>query len=208
MDGSTSHQHNINVPINDQGTPIDHPGNVLPDRPPSDQQSEGTYDSPEELSPPMNIPTYVQTLMNCELPLCGPFETDDQYDQWYQSQLCRISNTHRSWVRGAGYNPLPHLPTSIPQQTNDSNTRRDRKWNNIHPDCLDCPLSTQDEVKCEPPSRVERNHREPQVQFESASRMYHYDNNNGTSPSGNQSYGGPLGLSAFRVSRAPLNNGL
>src|SRR5882762_6721145 len=38
--------------------------------------------------------------------------------------------------------------------------------------------------------------------------MYHYDNNNGTSPSNNQSYGGPLGLSALRVSRAPPNNGL
>ena len=109
MDGSASHQHKINVPIDDQGTPIDHPGDVLPDRPPSDQRSEGTYDSPEELSPPMNIPTYVQTLMNHELPPCGPFETDDQYDQRYQSQLCCISNMHRSWVRGAGYDPPPHL---------------------------------------------------------------------------------------------------
>jgi hypothetical protein len=169
MDGSTSHQHNINVPIDDQGTPIDRPGNALPDRPPSDQQSEGTYDSPKELSPPMNVPTYVQALMNRELPPCGPFETDDQYDQWYQSQLHRISNTHRSWARGVGYNPPPHLPSSIPQQTNDANTRRDRGWNNIHPDHLDHPLSTRDEVERESPSRVKWNHRESQVQFELAS---------------------------------------
>src|SRR5882762_10041105 len=64
MDGSASHQHKNNVPINAQGTPIDCPGNALPDRPPSDQRSEGTYDSPEELSPPMNVPTYIQTEMN------------------------------------------------------------------------------------------------------------------------------------------------
>jgi hypothetical protein len=169
MDGSTSHQNNINVPIDDQGTPIDRPGNALLARPPSDQQSEGTYDSPEEPSPPMNVPMCVQTLMNCELPPCGPFETNDQYDQQYQSQLHCIANTHRSWARGAGYDPPPHLPSSIPQQTNDGNTRRDRGWNNIHPDRPDRPHSTRDEVECNPPSRVKRNHREPQVQFESAS---------------------------------------
>jgi hypothetical protein len=118
MDGSASHQHDI--PIDDQGTPIYRPSNAIPDRPPSDQRSEGTYDSPEELSPLTNIPTYVQTLMNCELPPQGPFETDDQYDQQYQSQIRCISNMHRSWARGAGYDPPPHLPSSIPQQTNNS----------------------------------------------------------------------------------------
>src|SRR5882762_9595748 len=38
--------------------------------------------------------------------------------------------------------------------------------------------------------------------------MYHYDHNNGNSQASNQSHGGPLGLSAYRVSRAPPNNGL
>jgi hypothetical protein len=208
MNGSASHQHKNNVPIDDQGTLIDRPGNALPDRPPLDQQSEGTYDSPEELSPPMNVPTYVQTLMNRELPPHGPFETDDQYDQRYQSQLHQISNTHHSWVRGAGYDPPPHLLSSIPQQMNDGNMRRDRGWNNTHPDRSDRPHSTRDEVEHDLPSRIEWNPCELQVQFESASRMYHYDTNNGTSPSDNQSYGGPLGLFAFRVPRAPLNNRL
>jgi hypothetical protein len=48
---------------------IDRPSNAQQDGSPSDQQSEGTYDPPEELLPHTNVPTYVQTLMNCELPL-------------------------------------------------------------------------------------------------------------------------------------------
>src|SRR6202790_2249817 len=58
--------------------PIDRPSIAQQDRTPSDQQSEGSFDPPEELPPQNSVPTYVQTLMNRELPPRGPFETDDQ----------------------------------------------------------------------------------------------------------------------------------
>jgi hypothetical protein len=187
---------------------IDHPSIAQQDGTPSDQQSEGSFDPPEELPPHNSVPTYVQTLMNRELPPRGPFETDDQYDQRYQAQLWHISNTHRSWARGTGYDPPPHLPSFMPPRTNDGTPGQDRGWNNTHPICPDQPPQTRDEAGHNPQSRFEQNHREQQVQFDSASRIYHYDHNNGNSQAGNQSHGGPLGLSAYRVSRAPPNNGL
>jgi len=115
MDGPASTQPEVRPPspiIDDHriSKPIDHPTIALQDGTPSDQHSEGSFDPPEELPPQTSVPTYVQTLMNRELPPRGPFETDDQYDQRYQAQLQRISNTHCSWARGAGYDPPPHLP--------------------------------------------------------------------------------------------------
>src|ERR1700676_4820766 len=187
---------------------IDHPSIAQQDGTPSDQPSEGSFDPPEELPPHTSVPTYVQTLMNRELPPQGPFETDDQYDQRYQAQLRRISNTHCSCARGAGYDPPPHLPSFMPQWTNDGTPGRDGGWSNTHPNHPDQPPQTRDEAGHNPQSRFERNPHEQQVQFDSASRIYHYDHNNGNSQSSNQSHGGPLGLSAYRVSRAPPNNGL
>src|SRR6202790_2177983 len=189
--------------------PIDRPSITQQDRTPSDQQSEGSFDPPEELPPQSSVHTYVQTLMNRELPPRGPFETDDQYDQRYQAQLRRISNTHRSWARGVGYDPPPHLPSFMPSRTTDGTPGGDRGWVNSHPNRPDQPSQTRDEAGDNPQPRVERVSREQQVQFDSASRIYHYDhNNNGNSQAGDQSHGGPLGLSAYRVSRAPPNNGL
>jgi hypothetical protein len=48
--------------------PIDHPSIMQQDGTPSDQQSEGSFDPPEELPPHTSVPTYVQTLMNRKLP--------------------------------------------------------------------------------------------------------------------------------------------
>jgi hypothetical protein len=48
--------------------PIDHPSIVQQDGTPSDQHSEGSFDPPEELLPHTNVPTYIQTLINHELP--------------------------------------------------------------------------------------------------------------------------------------------
>ena len=48
--------------------PTDHPSIVQQDGTPSDQHSEGSFNLPEELLPHTNVPTYVQTLMNRELP--------------------------------------------------------------------------------------------------------------------------------------------
>jgi len=84
----------------------------------------------------------------------------------------------------------------------------DGGWSNTHPNRPDQPPQTRDEARHNPQSRFKRNPREQQVQFNSASQIYHYDHNNGNSQSGSQSHGGPLGLSAYRVSQAPPNNGL
>src|SRR6202051_3121266 len=138
MDGPAPTQPEVrpSSPIIDDhriSMPIDRPSIAQQDRTPSDQQSEGSFDPPKELPPQNSVPTYIQTLMNRELPPRGPFETDDQYDQQYQAQLWRISNMHCSWARGAGYDPPPHLPSFMPSRTNDGTPGRDRGWINIHP---------------------------------------------------------------------------
>ena len=92
MDGPVPIQPKVRPPspiIDDHkiSMPIDYPNIVQQDGTPSDQHSEGSFDPPEELLHHTNVPMYVQTLMNCELPPQRPFETDDQYDQRYQQPL-------------------------------------------------------------------------------------------------------------------------
>ena len=73
MDGPASTQPEVRPPspiIDDHriSKPIDRPSIAQQDGTLSDQQSEGSFDPPEELPPHTSVPTYVQTLMNRELP--------------------------------------------------------------------------------------------------------------------------------------------
>jgi hypothetical protein len=73
MDGPVPTQPEVRPPspiTNDHriSMPIDRPSIARQDGSPSDQPSEGSFDPPEELLPHTSIPTYVQTLMNRELP--------------------------------------------------------------------------------------------------------------------------------------------
>jgi hypothetical protein len=66
MDGMAPTQPEVRPPR--ISMPIDCPSIALQDGTHSDQHSEGSFDPPKELPPHTSIPTYVQTLMNCELP--------------------------------------------------------------------------------------------------------------------------------------------
>ena len=142
-----------------------------------------------------------------------PGETEVGYDNRYNAHIRRIQNTQQSWMR-AGYDIPPHetqdardVPeNNIPEGTRTATTSvRPPLPGRYHPDATG-------NVRYR--SQMIMNLRESEatgldarVQFDSASRPYQNDQEREIQPDDHYPTG-PTGISAYRVTHGPPNNGL
>ena len=138
-------------------------------------------------------------------------ETEDQYDNRYNAHLRRIQNTQQSWNR-PGYDIPPHIPqdqrdipVTDPPETRTKSTRIRPPPPRVHPRAAVNAHHRGEMLRAI--HEMNMNVSDARVQFESASRPYPTDQNSEAPPEEYHTLG-PGGISAYRVTRGPPNNGL
>ena len=146
----------------------------------------------------------MQVLFNKELPPRRESETDNQYNSRYRAHLHRINNTQQSWARN-GYDVPPHLSNNsasdqMPEHHSDRVLPGQPGYipGRMHPDA---PQHAQYWAQAYSARQG------PQVQFDSASRLYQHEPEAEMSLLAATPYPlGPTGISAYQVTHTPPNN--